>query len=87
MIINNLSFCSPVVDRFYFYFLGLMRNGLVQPAIATGLTTGLASLQDTVLNLERISTTPLPFAYQVHLRMSLWYVLTTNSLPLLPFNC
>lgn len=51
-----------------------MKSGLVQPAIATGLTTSLASLQDIVLNLERICNTPLPFAYQVHLRMSLWYV-------------
>jgi len=57
------------------YSAWLMKTGLVQAAIATGLTTNLASLQDTVLNLERISTTPLPFAYQVHLRMSLWLYL------------
>lgn len=54
----------------------LMRSGLVQPAIATGMTNNLGSLQDTVLNLERICNTPLPFAYQVHLRMSLWMYLT-----------
>ncbi|KAF8801148.1 UPF0187-domain-containing protein [Phlegmacium glaucopus] len=54
----------------------LMWSELVEPAIATGMTTNLASLQDTVLNLERICNTPLPFAYQVHLRMSLWLYLT-----------
>lgn len=52
-----------------------MRNGLLQPAIATGVTGNLTSLQDTLSNLERICNTPLPFAYQAHLRMSLWYVL------------
>ena len=52
-----------------------MRSGLLQPAIATGMTNCLISLQDTVVNLERICNTPLPFAYQVHLRMSLWCVL------------
>ena len=52
-----------------------MRNGLVQPAIATALQANLNVLQDTLSNLERICTTPLPFAYQAHLRMSLWMYL------------
>lgn len=51
-----------------------MRMGLLQPAIATGVTNNLNLLQDTVSNLERICNTPLPFAYQAHLRMSLWCV-------------
>ena len=54
---------------------GCMSNGLLQPAIATGVTANLTSLQDTLSHLERVCNTPLPFAYQVHLRMSLWYVL------------
>ncbi|KAF8189307.1 Bestrophin, RFP-TM, chloride channel-domain-containing protein [Pholiota molesta] len=52
-----------------------MRNGLVQPAIATGITGNLTTLQDSLSNLERICNTPLPFAYQAHLRMSLWIYL------------
>jgi len=52
-----------------------MRNGLLQPAIATAVTANLTMLQDTVSNLERICNTPLPFAYQAHLRMSLWLYL------------
>lgn len=63
------------------YSAWLMRNGLVQPAIASGITTNLFLLQDTVSNLERICNTPLPFAYQAHLRMSLWIYLI-----LLPFQ-
>ena len=51
-----------------------MRSKLVEPAIATAMTMNLASLQDIILNLERVCNTPLPFAYQVHLRMTLWYV-------------
>ncbi|KAF8987759.1 Bestrophin, RFP-TM, chloride channel-domain-containing protein [Cyathus striatus] len=53
----------------------LMRQGLVQNAIATGLTNNLTLLQDTLCNLERICNTPLPFAYQAHLRISLWLYL------------
>jgi len=57
------------------YTAWCMRNGLMQPAIATGVTNNLTTLQDTVSNLERICNTPLPFAYQAHLRMSLWLYL------------
>ena len=53
---------------------GCMNNLLLNPAIATGVTTNLTTLQDALCNLERVCNTPLPFAYQVHLRMSLWYV-------------
>lgn len=52
-----------------------MKNNLVQPAIASNMTTIMTSLQDTMTNLERIRNTPLPFAYQAHLRMSLWLYL------------
>ena len=58
--------------HFSLLILGCMRNGLLQPAIATGVTANLTTLQDSLSNLERICNTPLPFAYQVHLRMSLW---------------
>jgi hypothetical protein len=54
------------------YSAMVMRKGLLQPAIATALTANLGMLQDTLTNLERIGNTPLPFAYQAHLRMSLW---------------
>lgn len=57
------------------YSAFLMRNGLLQPAIATAITNNLGSLQDTLSQLERICNTPLPFAYQAHLRMSLWLYL------------
>lgn len=53
----------------------VIRAGLVQPAVASALVTNVASLQDTLSNLERIANTPLPFAYQAHLRMSLWLYL------------
>ncbi|TFK34234.1 Bestrophin, RFP-TM, chloride channel-domain-containing protein [Crucibulum laeve] len=48
---------------------------LLEPAIATGVTNNLTLLQDTLSNLERICNTPLPFAYQAHLRISLWLYL------------
>ncbi|KAK7046572.1 Bestrophin, RFP-TM, chloride channel-domain-containing protein [Favolaschia claudopus] len=57
------------------YLAYLLRNGWLQPAPATGLMNNIASLQDTLSNLDRIGNTPLPFAYQAHLRMSLWLYL------------
>ncbi|KAF8988726.1 UPF0187-domain-containing protein [Hymenopellis radicata] len=63
------------------YAAFLMRSALLQPPIANGILNGVASLQDTLNNLERIGSTPLPFAYQAHLRMSLWIYLL-----LLPFQ-
>ncbi|KAG6899259.1 hypothetical protein C0993_011891 [Termitomyces sp. T159_Od127] len=57
------------------YAAFLMQAGLLQPAIATGMVNSISSLQDTLSNLERIRNTPLPFAYQAHLRMSLWLYL------------
>ena len=51
---------------------GLLKASLVQSAVATGLVNSMAGLQDNLSNLERIGNTPLPFAYQAHLRMSLW---------------
>lgn len=50
----------------------LLRSGFLPPAAATSLTNTLSSLHDTIAGLDRIRTTPLPFAYQAHLRMSLW---------------
>lgn len=58
------------------YFSMLLRvPGQLQPASATTMVNAISSLQDTVTNLERIKNTPLPFAYQAHLRISLWSVL------------
>ncbi|PSR71403.1 hypothetical protein PHLCEN_2v12670 [Hermanssonia centrifuga] len=54
------------------YYSWLMRQGLLTPASATAMNNAIASMQDTVTNLERIKNTPLPFAYQAHLRISLW---------------
>ncbi|KAI0819472.1 UPF0187-domain-containing protein [Trametes gibbosa] len=57
------------------YLAWLLRNGQLVPAVASAFTTGIAQLQDTVTNLDRIRNTPLPFAYQAHLRISLWLYL------------
>lgn len=50
----------------------LLKNGFLPPAAATSLTNTINSLHDTISGLDRIRTTPLPFAYQAHLRMTLW---------------
>jgi len=57
------------------YFQMLQSQALLNPAIATAYNNSLTSLQDALVNLERIRTTPIPFAYQTHLRMSVWLYL------------
>lgn len=49
--------------------------GLLPAPMFASLTTNIGVMQDTLSNLERIRSTPLPFAYQAHLRMSLWLYL------------
>jgi len=63
------------------YAAWLLKQGLVAPAVATALVNGIGSLQDAVANLNRVSTTPIPVAYAVHLRMCMWLYLF-----LLPFQ-
>lgn len=53
----------------------LLRNSFLPPAAATSLTNTFSALHDAISGLDRIRTTPLPFAYQAHLRMSLWLYL------------
>ena len=62
------------------YLSWLLKNGLLQPAIATAFTNAIVAFQDTMANLDRIRTTPIPFAYQAHLRMTMWSVLFEFSL-------
>lgn len=57
------------------YLAWLLKNGQLQPATASAFMAGISALQDTVTNLDRIRNTPLPFAYQAHLRISLWLYL------------
>lgn len=56
------------------YVQWLLKNDLIKPAIALGFTNSIVALEDTTLQLDRIKTTPIPSAYQDHLRLSLWYV-------------
>ena len=50
----------------------LLKNSLLAPPAGTALTNSISALQDAISGLDRIKATPLPFAYQAHLRMTLW---------------
>ncbi|KDQ06407.1 hypothetical protein BOTBODRAFT_193047 [Botryobasidium botryosum FD-172 SS1] len=63
------------------YYAVLMERESLQGAICTAFFNNLSTLQDCMLNLERIKITPIPFAYQAHLRMATWLYLF-----LLPFQ-
>ncbi|KDQ30448.1 hypothetical protein PLEOSDRAFT_24711 [Pleurotus ostreatus PC15] len=66
------------------YIAYLMRQNLIKPPVDSALTNNLSSLQEAMSNLDRIRNTPLPFAYQVHLRMSLWLYLFFLPFQILP---
>ncbi|KAG8706777.1 hypothetical protein FRC11_007979, partial [Ceratobasidium sp. 423] len=57
------------------YFNFLMTQGLLQSAAATSFNNNLHFLQDAAVQLRRVATTPIPFAYQAHLRMAIWLYL------------
>ncbi|KAF8596742.1 UPF0187-domain-containing protein [Ceratobasidium sp. AG-I] len=57
------------------YFNFLLTEGLLQSAAATAFNNNLNSLQDATVQLRRVATTPIPFAYQAHLRMAVWLYL------------
>ncbi|KAG9103862.1 hypothetical protein FRC07_009911, partial [Ceratobasidium sp. 392] len=57
------------------YFNFLLTEGLLQSAAATGYNNNLHALQDATVQLRRVATTPIPFAYQAHLRMAVWLYL------------
>ncbi|QRV90978.1 bestrophin protein [Ceratobasidium sp. AG-Ba] len=57
------------------YYNFLLTGGMLQAAAATSFNNNLHSLQDASVQLRRIATTPIPFAYQAHLRMAVWLYL------------
>ncbi|KAG9012686.1 hypothetical protein FRB94_005296 [Tulasnella sp. JGI-2019a] len=71
------QYCAdPTVTLFLSSYLQmLLSQELLTSAMATGFNNALVSMQDALVNLERIRTTPIPFAYQTHLRMSIWLYL------------
>jgi predicted membrane chloride channel (bestrophin family) len=59
----------------------LIKEDLLPGAIASALVGNIAALQNIETSLERIRNTPLPFAYQAHLRICTWIYIFT-----LPFQ-
>ncbi|CAE6518697.1 unnamed protein product [Rhizoctonia solani] len=57
------------------YFNFLLTQGLLQSAAGTSFNNNLHFLQDAAVQLRRVATTPIPFAYQAHLRMAIWLYL------------
>ena len=57
----------------------LLNNNLLASASAGMFTNSVCALQEAISGLERIKATPLPFAYQAHLRMTLWYEASSFS--------
>lgn len=50
----------------------LQRQSLLSAPAGAALTTTINALQDAISGLDRIKETPLPFAYQAHLRLTVW---------------
>ncbi|KAF8308192.1 UPF0187-domain-containing protein [Clavulina sp. PMI_390] len=57
------------------YLSHITKLGLVGPPILSAYWASLASFQDSAVALERIRSNPIPYAYQMHLRMSTWLYL------------
>ncbi|THH07752.1 hypothetical protein EW145_g3159 [Phellinidium pouzarii] len=57
------------------YLAWLMQNDYINATFASTFSSAIISLQDAMANLDRIRGTPIPFAYQAHLRISMWLYL------------
>ncbi|KAF9445943.1 UPF0187-domain-containing protein [Macrolepiota fuliginosa MF-IS2] len=58
------------------YQLYLYNNKLMPiRAIEDSISNNILNLQNVISQLERLTNTPLPFAYQVHIRMCTWLYL------------
>lgn len=62
------------------YSAFLQRENLLSAPAGAVLTNTINSLQDAISGLDRIKSTPLPFAYQAHLRLTVWYEAHSNLL-------
>jgi len=54
------------------YYAFLLKCDLLTSSVGSAFANSISALQDAILGLDRIKSTPLPFAYQAHLRMTLW---------------
>lgn len=63
------------------YYSFVLKQAWLGVAPANAFMNALNALQDSVAHLERVRNTPIPFAYQAHLRMCMWLYLI-----LLPFQ-
>lgn len=61
------------------YLAWLLKEGHIHATMVGSFSSAILSLQDTMANLDRIRSTPIPFAYQAHLRISLWSVQVSVS--------
>jgi len=57
------------------YLAWAVQENLIAASMASAFWANLASFQDAVTSLERVRSTPIPYAYQMHLRMSVWLYL------------
>lgn len=69
------SFVSLLCTGLRSFVVDLLQHDLLELAVACDVGDAIFALQGTMSNLDRIRSTPLPFAYQAHLRMSLWLYL------------
>ncbi|ORY87455.1 Bestrophin, RFP-TM, chloride channel-domain-containing protein, partial [Leucosporidium creatinivorum] len=79
------SVCSNIPLEISLYLSGyvneVIRRGTMVPTFVPVLFGTLGQLQDSITTLERVLTTPLPWAYQIHLRAT-----TYAYLVFLPFQ-
>lgn len=57
------------------YISTVIGRGTMPPPLISVMLGPVQSLQDSITTLERVLTTPLPFAYQAHLRLSIYVYL------------
>ncbi|ORZ05379.1 Bestrophin, RFP-TM, chloride channel-domain-containing protein [Absidia repens] len=71
----NMSLPLEIIFRVSLYFEQAKKSGKVDAIFSSVMISHMNSLNDCLAGLERLVDTPIPRAYNIHLKQSLWLYL------------
>lgn len=71
----NMSLPLEIIFRVSLYFEQAKKSGKVDAIFSSVMISHMNSLNDCLAGLERLVDTPIPKAYNIHLKQSLWLYL------------
>lgn len=79
--LENTVIPLEIVNYLTGYIQAIQKRNIVNPNFSSGMLSSLTAITDVIGNFERIQSTPIPFAYRIHLKQ-----VTIMYLGTLPFQ-